>query len=491
MIPSDHICHLASSIVDSMDFSMFDKKYAGAGHPAYHPRIILKLLLMGILDKVRSSRKIAKNARENVVYMFLAEKVSPDFRTISDFRKNNLDMIKEMFRHTVHLAKAHGLLDLSVLSTDGTKIKANASNNKILTTDELRLLKDFVDNELEEWARQDNIEDEQYGNFRGSDQLPGKDKKKIEKIVKEYVEKMRKNGHACFKKEVKEKLEKMQEQADSFNLQKVSMVDPESRFMKNKKKRIELSYNPQITVDKKGFVISNDVSQDCADTSQLEAQILETRKNIGELPKTTKWNFDNGYFSTANLEFAKRENIDAHIQMQKISASEYSTDKFKYVPDKNVYLCPEGKTLKFLSKRYDKTRDNDCLIYKSYDCAGCPNQNLCTKNKSGLRFIKITENPELRDEMRAKMNSDIGKNTYKLRKQTVEPAFGDIKSNKGLTEFLVRGLCNVKAEMNLACSAANVRKMWIEKQVSGGLRGVNSIQRTILQIFSAELQVQN
>ena len=137
LIPEDHICFLVEALVDSMDFKAFDLKYAGAGHPAYHPRVLLKILVMGVMDRVRSSRRLAKNARENVVYMYLSEKLAPDFRTISDFRKDNPEVIKKAFRHTVELGKQEGLLDLSHLSTDGSKIKANASNRRVLTEDEL------------------------------------------------------------------------------------------------------------------------------------------------------------------------------------------------------------------------------------------------------------------------------------------------------------------------------------------------------------------
>ena len=121
LIPEDHVCFLIESLVDALDYGAFDIKYSGAGHPAYHPRVPLKLLIMGVLDRVRSSRRLARNARENVVYMYLSEKLSPDCRTISDLRQNNAELVKEAFKHTVTLAKEEGLLDLSHLSTDGTR----------------------------------------------------------------------------------------------------------------------------------------------------------------------------------------------------------------------------------------------------------------------------------------------------------------------------------------------------------------------------------
>ncbi len=184
LIPEDHICFFVESLVDNLDYQAFDIKYSGAGHPAYHPRILLKLLVMGVLDRVRSSRRLARNARENVVYLYLSEKLSPDFRTISDFRKDNPALVKEAFKHTVSFAREEGLLDLSHLSTDGSKVKANASNRRVLTQDELKVLLRFVEEELEKWARQDTREDSEFGDLRGSDQLPKQSKKTIRKAIR-------------------------------------------------------------------------------------------------------------------------------------------------------------------------------------------------------------------------------------------------------------------------------------------------------------------
>src|SRR4030043_2218239 len=148
LIPENHICFLVENLIESLDFSSFDIRYDGPGHPAYHPRILLKLLVMGVLDRVRSSRRLARNGRENVIYMYLSEKSAPDFRTISDFRKDNPELVKEVFKHTVSFAKEEGLIDLSYLPTDGSKERANASNRRVLTKEELDVLLRFVDEEL-------------------------------------------------------------------------------------------------------------------------------------------------------------------------------------------------------------------------------------------------------------------------------------------------------------------------------------------------------
>ena len=109
MIPENHICFLAEEFAESLDYSNFDMIYYGAGHPAYHPRIIMKVLVMGMLSKVRSSRKLAGACRENLVFMYLAEKVCPDFRTISRFRKDNPKFVKNAFKKTIELASEQDL----------------------------------------------------------------------------------------------------------------------------------------------------------------------------------------------------------------------------------------------------------------------------------------------------------------------------------------------------------------------------------------------
>ena len=295
MIPEDHICYLVESIVESLDFTSFDMKYSGAGHPAYHPRVVLKILIMGVLDRVRSSRRLAKNARENIVYMYLSEKLTPDFRTISDFRKENSDLVKEAFRHTVGVGRDEGLLDLSHLSTDGTKIKANASNRRVLGGEEIEYVLRFVDEELEEWARQDEIEDSEFGELRGIDQLPQRNKKTIQKAVQYYVKKMKERGDR-FKEELKEGLERAQKEVEEKDVGQVSTTDVDSRFMKNNKGKIELSYNCQVTTDKRGFILANDVSQGANDTDQLKPQVNQTEQNLRGLSGDGGWSFYNAYF---------------------------------------------------------------------------------------------------------------------------------------------------------------------------------------------------
>ena len=464
IIPEDHICYLVESLVSLLDFTTFDMKYSGPGHPAYHPRILIKILVMGVLDRVRSSRKLDKNTRENIVYMFLAEKTTPDFRTINDFRKNNPDLVKDVFKHTVTLAKQEGMIDLSHLATDGSKLKANAANKRVLTKDELDFLLKFIDEELEEWAKQDNIEDKIFGDIRGLDQLPNKSRKKIQNIVKRYVGKMKEEGD-IFKEKTRDKLSKAYDELKEHELKKVNVTDPESRFMKNKKGRIEVSYNVQITVDKKNFILANDVSKDENDVGQLQPQVLQTEENIGLLPENILWSFDNGYYEGNNIKFLDDKMIDGYIpDNEKKVITSYDKQRFIYDPENDEYICPAGKPVPFLGERYDKSKKKTIRLYKGQECKTCPYQKMCTKRKDGIRYIKSFPYRIERNAMNEKMNTEKGKETYKLRALTVEPEFGDIKENKGMRGFLTRGIRTVRTEFNLVCTACNLKKIWIELQ---------------------------
>lgn len=462
LIPEDHICYLVESLVETLNYESFDVRYSGAGHPAYHPRILLKLLIMGVLDRVRSSRRLARSARENVVYMYLSEKTTPDFRTISDFRKDNPELIKEVFQHTVGFAKKEGLLDLSHLATDGSKVKANASNKRVLTKEELAVLHGFVQEELEEWAKQDTVEEEVYGEMRGIDQLPKQSRKAVQKAARYYMKQVKEQG-ADFKQKIEDTLTRAQSEIDREGISKVSTTDTGSRFMKNKKGKIELSYNAQVTADKAGFVIANNISQNAADVDQLKPQVLQTKENLGELPVRTVWSFDAGYFEGDNISFLAEENIDGYIPDNNEGKENSPFDKknFVYSAEEDKYTCPAEDKMVFIGAQFDKQKGKTIRVYKGQSCFKCQMQHDCTKRKGGIRYLKMFPHEGARNNMSAKMKTVQARKTYKLRQQIVEPVIGDIKENKGVRSFLTRGIKTVKTEFNIICAAINIKRIWL------------------------------
>ena len=186
MVPKNHICFFVEEFVDSLDFSEFDMINEGAGHPSYHPRIIMKVIIQGMLSKERSSRKLASACRENFVFMYLAEKVQPEFSTICRFRRNNKEIVKEAFKETIKLADEHDLIDLNLICTDGSKIKANASKKMCLTKEQIGKLDSIIDKMIEEDISQDEIDKEICGNKE--ENLTNLEIKNLKEIVKKYRE---------------------------------------------------------------------------------------------------------------------------------------------------------------------------------------------------------------------------------------------------------------------------------------------------------------
>lgn len=470
MIPQDHICFLIEDVVDKLDFSKFDIKYSGAGHPAYHPRILCKVLTQSMIDRVRPSRSIARNGRENVVFIYLAENLAPDFRTISDFRKNNQGLLKDIFKITVSTAKELGAIGLEQLSIDGSKLKACAANNSSVTKEQLDVIEQYVNNELREGIEIDKVEDKHFKDCRGYDQLKETDKKKIKSLIAKYYNRIKKYEHDGVS-EIKDTIKEARNELEENELDKVSLTDPEARFMLNKKGRKELSYNPQITTDHKtGMIVANDVCKETTDHHQLEPQIELVEENCGKLKEGTKVTADNGYYSGENINYLNTKKLDGYIpdqeDSQKAKGKEseigrFDKTNFKYDEKKDEYVCPRNKKLKFSYETYDKQKKRVIRSYRGVACAGCPLGGECTKSKDGIRKLKIYSFEKERKDMAKKMKTKRAKEIYKKRKEVVERVIGHYKENLGFRGFLTRGLKAVRNEFNLACAAHNLRKIWI------------------------------
>jgi transposase len=440
MIPENHICFFVEEFVDSLDFSGFDEINEGAGHPSYHPRIIMKIIIQGMLSKERSSRKIASACRENFVFMYLAEKVQPEFSTICRFRRNNDQFVKEAFKETVKLAEQNGLVDLNLICTDGTKIKANSSKKMCLTKEQIEQLDSTIDMMIEEDIAQDEIDKKIYGNKEIN--LTNLEMKNLKGIVKSYRDS--KN-----KEKIKEKCNEARKEFDKDSkIKRVSLSDPDCRMMKNKKGVFELDYNAQFTVDSKNqIILANDICQDRTDTFQLIPQLKNVRNNI-KLKKDTRIALDCNYNNGVNLKFLEENSIDGYIPT--ISQTQEMDDRNMIVEDEYFYdwdndeIIIKDIRLKYFSTWIDKGK-NKRLVYKS---------------KDGKIMKRVPEFFRERLRMKKKMQTEEGKLTYGLRKTIVEPVIGNIKYNLGLSEFLIKGLEGAKLELNIASITHNLKKIW-------------------------------
>jgi len=439
MIPKGHICFMVEEFAGSLDFSNFDMIYDGAGHPAYHPRIIMKILIQGMLCKVRSSRKLAGAARENFVFMYLAEKVNPDFRTIARFRKDNPEFVKNTFKKTVELANKSKLIDLSFISIDGSMLKAYAGKKRYFDKKGLDKLDKAIDKMVEEDIAIDEIEEQIFGDKEEG--LTGIDERDLRRIVRDYKK-------SEDKKKIKKNIKKAKNELEKYSLKKVSISDPESRMMQNKKGFSELSYNTQISVSRNQIILSNGLCQDKHDAHQFIPQIKNVKENI-KLKKATKVALDCGYSDGKNIKFAEDNKIDLYVpsrsQAQELEGKEQTLnhDNYEYDAKKDELIV--GKHRFYFKGVYARKSGKKIIMY----------YNDKLKKKKDVPFF-FKERLRMRD----KMEKPESKKVYGTRKITVEPVYGNIKENLGFRGFLLRGMKSAKIELNLACIAHNLQKIW-------------------------------
>jgi len=436
MIPENHICFFVEEFVDSLDFSKFDMINEGAGHPSYHPRILVKILLQGMLSKERSSRKIACACRESFIFMYLAEKVCPDFRTICRFRRQNASFVKEVFKETIKLAGEYNLLDLSFIAIDGTTLKANANKKRTIKKEQFENLDFVIDKLVEGDLKQDELDEK-----LDEENLTHMDKRDFKKIVFEYKRVKDKDKL----KNIVDKAKK--EVLKDDKIKKVSLTDPESRMMQNKQRVRELSYNSQFSVDKNQMILAIDVCQEGHDVKQLIPQIENVKENVDL--KDSAVSADCGYSDGDNIKYCEDNGIDLYVpsraQAQKFDGKEQSLNHDKYEYD------GEKEELTFEGEAYQK---RNSYIHKN-------GRRVVTFYSSKLK--KKKEVPfffQERLRMRDKMSTEKGKKIYSLRKITVEPVIGQVKENFGFRQFSLRGVEGANIELNLVGTVHNLKKIF-------------------------------
>jgi len=451
LIESDDLCMVVNDVVKTLDLSCLYQKVSAEGNPAYHPAMMLKIYFYAYARGIFSSRKITQALKENIAFIFLAAWQKPDFRTVSDFRKNNLKELGLLFSQIVQLCKQLGMVKLGHIAIDGTKIKASAADAN--TYD-----RDRIEKEIKRWLEQaeaiDRQEDALYGPDKTGDELP-EDIRDPEKRIKKL-------------KELKKKL-------DADGREKINRTDPDAAFMKTTS-GIQTAYNAQVAVDADyQIIVAADVTDQASDVEQLLPMVTQTEENTFE--KVQESSADSGYSSGENLKAMQKRKIDAYIPDREYQAQQrgkpvgdFHKDSFVYDEKRDCYICAEGQELVFshLQKRQDK---EPLMIYRCRSCRACRFFGCCTTDQNGRSISRHPYEKELR-QMRQKLDSASGKAIYSKRKYTAEPPFGHIKSIMGFTSFLLRGKQKVRGEFKLISIAHNLRKIWLhvkagEKTLAG------------------------
>jgi len=382
--------------------------------------MMTKVLICAYCTGVYSSRRIEKRMYEDVAFRYLGAQQTPDHKTIAEFRRRHLEALKGIFQQVLVLFAKAGLVKLGHVALDGSKVAANASKHSAMScarmVQEKARLQQKGEGLLEQAEKTDAAEDERYGDERG-DELPKELRWRQGRLAKIREAKAALEQEARDKAAAKAKADDQRTDSDEpggpeagggggepeavkpEDKAKRNFTDPDSRIMLNGDMAWVQAYNAQLAVDESSQVmVATEVTNQAADGGHLPAMVEQIEQRTGHLPE--ELSADAGYAWEDNLGYLRDRSIDAYMAMRRFKHHELPED----VP-------PRPKT-------------------------------------------------PLRKAMHDKLQEPEGRERYKLRKQTVEPVFGQIKEARGFRRFLLRGLEKVRGEWLLVCTAHNICKLW-------------------------------
>lgn len=457
LLEDDHECYLYSDLFQQLDTTSVESNYKYSGQNAYPPKQIISILIYAYSRGVFSSREIQRRCNEDLSFMFIAQMNCPNFRVLSDFRKNNNKFFHDCFKQTVQLAIELKLASLGHISLDGSKFQASSSKHKAMSYGRLKEKEQALSKEIDDLIKManhsDQEEDQAYKDQTGYE---------IPEDLKHKKARLKQINEAKLALEKRE--ERLNPGKKIEEKKQISFADKDARIM-GKKGSFDYQYNPQISVDEDHqIIVGQHVSQNANDKREIEPALEAIKEATGKLPDILS--ADNGYMSGDNLQALEESPIDTYIATDKSEkknkASLDNTERklvkadFDYDEDSDTFTCPGQQELVVVKQGKDgsRTYQGDIEI-----CNACLYKGRCCQsNKGEARTIKTDNKEPLRQQMNTKMETEESKAIYKKRKVIVEPVFGQIK-NTGFSGFSVRGKDNVAGEFSLVCATHNIKKM--------------------------------
>ena len=441
-ISENNAVRFLDEFVDALPRNELEFKHsipAGTGRPPYNPAQLLKLYLYGYLNGTRSSRKLERLTYCNVEVMWLLSKVQPDFKTIADFRKDNIDALKKVTKTFTLLCKEMDLFGRELVGIDGSKFSAVNHNSRCFTKRKLQKMLDQVDEKIKNYyetlAEEDSTE-KQLGEMTN-------------RSLQEKIAMMEKH---------REEIERMQRELEESGQSQLSLTDPDSRKMHSNTGGNDVSYNVQIAVDDKHhLIVAHEVTNAINDETELSNIALQAKEIFGveELEAVA----DMGYFAGEEIKKCDDAGITCYIPKPQKSINKkrglFTNEVFRYDAEKDCYHCPAQEMLSYRGKRY-KGKKAD-RVYSSKACYSCPLRKQCTTSKGGSRRIYRWEHEHVIEAMQVRLKKDPEK--MKKRKCLVEHPFGTMKCTMDQRYFLLKGKHKVSGEMSLTVLAYNIKRV--------------------------------
>lgn len=490
LIGEKELVRKVDEVIGGLDLGGLEKEFKGGGRPAYHPVMMLKVLVYAYCSKIYSCRQIAKALKRDIAFMWLSGMQKPDFNTVNRFRGEYLkDVLEEIFVQVVWFLMESGHVRFEDYFLDGTKMEADASKSSYVWKANAERYKAKVQARVREILKEvEEInckEDQEYG---GKD-LPewGEESKISAEQVKEVADRINeglKGNKAPVESELPKKvreLEKASEKLAKYEGQErvlggrnsYSKTDPDATFMRMKNNELRAGYNVQAATEN-GFVSGFSISQNANDGTSFIGH-LKRQEELG-LPQPKRITADAGYGNEENYSYLEERKIGSFLKYpdwykedSKEVKYRFHKSRFRYEADTDSFLCPEGRRLIFKEEKERKTVLGYIKKLRRYECgscAGCPVKALCTKS-AGNRLIETSlKLTGYQQEVRRNLLSELGQKLRKRRGPEVETVFGDLKHNQRYRRIRLRGLPKAIAEMSLIFISYNLRKIFNQKQMA-------------------------
>jgi len=471
--------HTISRLVEKhIDLSVFDARYNNdeTGATAIHPKILLKVILLAYAKGMISSRQIERACQENIIFIALSYGYAPDHSTIAQFVSSMQDEIQSIFGNILLVCEEMGLLGGTHFSLDGVKLSANVSKEWSGTFDELKHKRDKLQENLQQVMAEHAQTDQQ-------PEAEVEQQKKRERRFQVQVERLN---------------QFLQEQEPKYGSEgkeiQSNVIDNESVKMPSSHGVVQ-GYNAQALVDSKHQVILAAEAFASQDHENLAPMLEDAKKNVAAIGKDETYfqgkqlTADSNYHSFNNLNVCQDEKIDAYIpdiQFRKrdprfakqerfrdgihgrtrpdAKPTPFTASDFSFDPDKQVYLCPQGKELTCHARnQVNRYRTYDIYHARVQDCAVCPVKSRClSKPTASRRYLSIpvdSQPPNLIDAMKAKIDSEPGKKIYARRLGIVEPVFSNICVQKHMNRFTLRSKWKVDVQWRLFALVHTIGKI--------------------------------
>jgi transposase len=440
-VAEENQVRVIEAFVDELDLAAlgFDGiTPAATGRPSYHPSVLLKVYVYGYINQIASSRRLEREAGRNVELMWLTGRLTPDFKTIADFRKDNGAAIRATCRRFVEMCRRLNLFAHAVAAIDGSKFKAVNARDKNFTRAKLRKRMEQVEASIERYLAAVETADRQEGELAEAKSARLKDK------IASLRDQMR-------------KFKALEVAVDAAPDKQISLTDPDARSMATSGKGTGVvGYNVQTAVDTKHhLIVAHEVTNVGSDRGQLSTMARETQAAIGASDLTAI--ADRGYFKGEEILACEAAGVTPLVPKPLTSGAKadgrFGKQDFIYDPQEDAYRCPAGETLTHRS-----TTVEEGLTLHGYwtgKCAGCALKPRCTPAKE--RRVRRWEHEAVLDAMQERL--DRAPETMRIRRQTAEHPFGTIKAWMGATHFLTRTLGKVRTEMSLHVLAYNLKRV--------------------------------